>query len=212
MITQGKCSVDPAFLAPVLGGIWLSGRTIDPERQALALKQITFYAGELKQKNPYRVDENKDVVERGRMYLSTFGGVERLYRGIVEEANKSPRMPARLADLAPNFKQVLVTPGRSAGRLHAGWIQLRFRRHQRSQPPVSRGAVRSGRHQRRSATAARRASPERPAEPLRAGATSGAGRISPPPPAWTSSATLAKRARSWRSWPTTARRCWQRSS
>ena len=57
------------------------------------------------------MEESKDAVDRGRMYLSSFGGVERLYRGIIEEANKSPRMPARLADLAPNYKQVLITPG-----------------------------------------------------------------------------------------------------
>ena len=111
MITQGKCSPEPAFLAPVLASTWLAGRSLDPDRQALATKQITFYAGELKQRNPYKVDESKDAVDRGRMYLSSFGGVERLYRGIVEEANKTPRAPARLADLAANYKQVLNTPG-----------------------------------------------------------------------------------------------------
>jgi type VI secretion system protein ImpL len=110
MITQGKCSADPAFLAPVLDGLWLGGRDVDPDRQALAVKQINFYAAELKQKNPYRLEENKDAVDRGRMYLSAFGGVERLYRGIIEDANKKARV-ARLVDLAPNYKQVLITPG-----------------------------------------------------------------------------------------------------
>jgi hypothetical protein len=76
-----------------------------PGRQALALKQITFYAGELKQKNPYRVEENKDAVERGRVYLSSFGGVERLTAGIIEEANKNPHARA---------------PGRSFSELQAG--------------------------------------------------------------------------------------------
>src|ERR1041385_2409096 len=50
MITQRKCSPDPAFLTPVLAGNWLAGRTIDPDRQTLAAKQISFYAAELKQK------------------------------------------------------------------------------------------------------------------------------------------------------------------
>ena len=111
MITQGKCSPDPAFLSPVLANTWLANRSIDPERQVLASKQISFYAAELKHRNPYKLAENNDAIERGRMYLSAFGGVERLYRGIVEEANKAPHRPARLADLAGNYKQVLNTPG-----------------------------------------------------------------------------------------------------
>jgi type VI secretion system protein ImpL len=111
MITQGKCSVDPAFLSPVLADVWLSGRNIDPDRQALAVRQINFYASELKYKNPYKVAENGDAIARGQLYLSSFGGVDRLYRGIVEEANKAPHAPARLADLAPNYKQVLSSPG-----------------------------------------------------------------------------------------------------
>jgi type VI secretion system protein ImpL len=111
MITEGKCTPNPPFLIPVLSDIWLTGRTVDPDRQALAQKQIAFYAGELKYKNPYKLDENKDAIDRGRLYLSSFGGVERLYRGIIEEANKMPRVPARLGDLAPNYKQVLITPG-----------------------------------------------------------------------------------------------------
>jgi type VI secretion system protein ImpL len=111
MVTQGKCTPNPPFLTPVLSDIWLTGRTVDPDRQALAQKQIAFYAGELKYKNPYTLDENTAAIDRGRAYLSSFGGVERLYRGIIEEANKMPREPARLAVLAPNYKQVLITPG-----------------------------------------------------------------------------------------------------
>jgi type VI secretion system protein ImpL len=111
MVTQGKCTPNAPFLTPVLSHIWLTDRTVDPDRQALAQQQIAFYAGELKYKNPYALDENKDAIDRGRHYLSSFGGVERLYRGIIEEANKMPRVPARLADRAPNYKQVLVTPG-----------------------------------------------------------------------------------------------------
>ncbi|MGH9558722.1 MAG: type VI secretion system membrane subunit TssM [Bryobacteraceae bacterium] len=122
MITQCKCSPNPAFLAPVLSEAWLTGRTIDPDRQALAQKQIAFYADELKVQNPYNVQENQDAVGRGRQYLSSFGGVERLYRGIIEEANKNPRSPARLAEIAPNYKEALDSPGEvPAAFTKAGW-------------------------------------------------------------------------------------------
>lgn len=122
MITQCKCSPDAAFLAPVLGEVWMTGRNLDQDRQTLALKQIDFYSSELKYKNPYRLDEKSDVVDRGRMYLSAFGGVERIYRGIVEEANKRDR-PAKLAEIAPNYQQVLSTPGEvQAAFTREGWM------------------------------------------------------------------------------------------
>ena len=122
MITQCKCTPAPAFLKPVLSDIWVAGRTIDPDRQALAMKQLAFYAEELKIQNPYKIGENNDAVERGRQYLSSFGGVERLYRGIIEEANKSPRVPARLVEIAPNYKQALSSPGEvQAAFTKEGW-------------------------------------------------------------------------------------------
>ena len=211
MITQGKCSADPVFLGPCSSGIWLSGRTIDPDRQALAQKQINFYASELKQKNPYRVEESKDAVDRGRMYLSTFGGVERLYRGIIEEASKNPRMPARLADLAPNFKQVLITPGevqaaysRDGSNFVLGAIKDPSRLTVGE--PCVLGGANAG------AQLLQGAQVGTDLQNLISRTTFAAGKISPPPPVWISSVTRPTPARNWRSWPTTVRRCWPRSS
>jgi type VI secretion system protein ImpL len=121
MITQCKCTPDKAFLAPVLSEVWLSGRAIDPERQALALRQIDFYAEELRHRNPYNFKERPELTDRGRQYLSAFGGVDRLYRGIVEDTNRQ-RSAARLADLAPNWKQALSGPGEVQGAFtRDGW-------------------------------------------------------------------------------------------
>jgi type VI secretion system protein ImpL len=112
MITQCKCAPDPSFLTGVLSQTWLSGRAIDDTRRTLAEKQIAFYAEELKKANPYSIQESPEVVSRAQRYLASIGGVDRLYRNIIEEANKSPHTPARLADLAPNYKQVLISsPG-----------------------------------------------------------------------------------------------------
>jgi type VI secretion system protein ImpL len=121
MITECKCTPDKAFLAPVFSQVWLSGRAIDPERQALAAKQIEFYAEELRYKNPYNVKERPELTDRGKQYLSAFGGVDRLYRGIVEETNKQ-RGSVHLADLAPNWKQALAGPGEVQGAFtRDGW-------------------------------------------------------------------------------------------
>jgi type VI secretion system protein ImpL len=123
MITQCQCKPNKAFLAPVLADVWTAGRSIDPERQVLAGQQLQFYAEELTHKNPYenKVKERTEVTDRGRQYLSSYGGVERIYRGIVEEANKS-RQAARLAELAPNYKESLSSPGEvQAAFTRDGW-------------------------------------------------------------------------------------------
>ncbi len=122
MITSCKCKPDKGFLAPLLFGEWDSGRSVDQERQGLIYKQIEFYSGELASKNPFNVDEKQDAVDRGRQYLSSFHGVEQVYRGLVEKADQAPRTPARVADLAPDFRQVLTGPGEvQAAFTFDGW-------------------------------------------------------------------------------------------
>ncbi len=121
MITECKCTPEASFLAPVLSEVWLAGRAIDPERQALALRQIEFYAEELRRRNPYNFKERSELTDRGRQYLAAFGGVDRVYRGIVEDTNRQ-RSAARLADLAPNWKQALSGPGEVPGAFtRDGW-------------------------------------------------------------------------------------------
>jgi type VI secretion system protein ImpL len=120
MITQCKCTPDPAFLTRFLSEIWLTGRNIDEPRQALAQKQIAFYADELKIENPYKVEESQDLVAKGQRYLNLIGGVERIYRNIIEAANKSPHSPARLVDLAPDYKKVLIS---SPGEVQAAFTR-----------------------------------------------------------------------------------------
>jgi type VI secretion system protein ImpL len=125
MVTQGRCSPDPPFLVPVMASAWFAGRTLDEDSQSLVLKQLSFYANELKLQNPYpKAAEDRDAVGHGQLYLASFGGSsDRLYRSLIEEANKSPRSPARLADLAPNYKLALNSPGEvAAAYTKDGWV------------------------------------------------------------------------------------------
>lgn len=122
MTTSGACPADAAFLVPVFTQSWQSGRAVDGERLQLIEQQVNFYANELGHKNPYAIEENPELVAQSRAFLSTFGGVDRLFRGIVAEANKLPRQPSRIADLAPNFRQVLTGPGEvQAAFTREGW-------------------------------------------------------------------------------------------
>jgi type VI secretion system protein ImpL len=121
MVTSCKCKPDKAFLAPLMLNQWNLGRNLDQERLGLAFKQFDFYAGELAHENPYNVQENDGLVSRARQYLSTFHGVDQIYRGLLQVASQTAQ-PARIADLAPNFRQTITGPGQVDAAFTAeGW-------------------------------------------------------------------------------------------
>ena len=122
MVTACKCKPDKAFLAPLMLNQWNLGRNLDQERQGLAFKQIDFYAGELAHENPYTIQEKDDLVSRARQYLSTFHGLDQIYRGLLQVASQAAAQPARIADLAPNFRQTITGPGQvDAAFTLEGW-------------------------------------------------------------------------------------------
>jgi type VI secretion system protein ImpL len=77
------------FLTPVLMKWWANGRTVDPERQQLAEKQFDFYAGVLKDENPYSEANDAATIEKARHYLSQFAGTERVYAFMLSEAGRN---------------------------------------------------------------------------------------------------------------------------
>ncbi|HWC97725.1 MAG TPA: ImcF-related family protein [Candidatus Sulfopaludibacter sp.] len=108
------------FLSPVLMRWWSNGRPVDPERQQLAQKQFDFYAGELKEENPYSKDSDAAAVEKARRYLSQFGGVERVYTAMLAEAGKNP--PINFNRQFPGSAQVVVESHEVRGAFSkAGW-------------------------------------------------------------------------------------------
>jgi type VI secretion system protein ImpL len=79
----------PAFLRPVLMKSWSAGAPIDSERRSLAELQFDFYAGELKEANPFSEETDPAAVEKARRYLAQFAGVERVYALVASEAAKN---------------------------------------------------------------------------------------------------------------------------
>lgn len=77
------------FLAPYLLQRWSEGRSIDPERIALAQKQFEFYADELPAGNPFSAVHDGSAVERARAYLNKFNADERIYQALIGEAGRS---------------------------------------------------------------------------------------------------------------------------
>lgn len=111
MITSGACPANASFLAPVFFRNWSNGLTLAPDVSQLADRQVKFYSSELMRRNPYRIEEDAAAIANGRDYLAQFGGVDRLLRGLIADADQAPRKTVRVTDLAPKFRQVLTGPG-----------------------------------------------------------------------------------------------------
>ncbi len=126
IITSGTCPVEPPFLsqqlkevrariAPGVGSDW----------QLLADRQIDFYSGELPQGNPLRLPEDIEARERARQYLRQLKGIDRIYKGILANAEKGVAKTSRLHDLASNYTQVLSGPDEVSPVFSpAGWAYM----------------------------------------------------------------------------------------
>jgi type VI secretion system protein ImpL len=79
----------PSFLTPVFLQYWIGSRTLDPEQQQLAQKQIDFYGAELLRQPPYSIQPQEDAVRHTRQYLSKFLAQTRIYQGMIAEAGKA---------------------------------------------------------------------------------------------------------------------------
>jgi type VI secretion system protein ImpL len=110
-----------AFLSPVLMRHWTAGRTVDPQRMQLAQAQFDFYAGELKEANPYTSANDSYLVDRGRRYLSQFAGSERVYQNMLAEASRN-NPPIQFNRRFPGSAETVVDTHEVSGAYSkAGW-------------------------------------------------------------------------------------------
>jgi type VI secretion system protein ImpL len=126
MITSGSCAVDSPFLSRQLRDVRARiASDAGSEWQALADRQIDFYADELPRGNPLRLTEDIEGRERARQYLRQIKGIDRFYASILANAEKSLGKSSRLSDLASNYTQVLTGPDEvSAAFSREGWAYL----------------------------------------------------------------------------------------
>jgi type VI secretion system protein ImpL len=78
-----------AFLPAALLTWWKNGRTVEPDRAQLAAKQFDFYAGELKEENPFSAENDEAAIAHARSYLAQFAGVDRVYAFMLSEASRT---------------------------------------------------------------------------------------------------------------------------
>jgi type VI secretion system protein ImpL len=74
------------FLTPVLLKWWTIATEADPSRQAVARKQLDFYADELKEANPFSTEDDSATIEKARRYLAQFAGSDRVYAFLLADA------------------------------------------------------------------------------------------------------------------------------
>ncbi len=78
------------FLTPVLLSAWQAGNsTASSDQSQLASRQFDFYADELPVANPYNIQPVNSTVNHARTYLSSFGGIERIYQSMLTAAGKT---------------------------------------------------------------------------------------------------------------------------
>lgn len=94
-----------SFLTPVFLQYWTGQRTLDPEQQQLAQKQIDFYGAELLRQPPYTIQPQDDQVAHTRQYLSKFLAQTRIYQGMIAETSK--------ANPAVDFSQLYPEAGKA---------------------------------------------------------------------------------------------------
>jgi len=122
-ISSTKCTAEPPLVSEVLKSV---RDEIDSARgsdwQRLSDQQIEFYSNELVHGNPVPASEDSVAEQYSREYLRRIGGVDRIYNNILSNARKALPKPKSLAELAPNYAQVLRGPSEPpSGFVTAGW-------------------------------------------------------------------------------------------
>ncbi|HYR91340.1 MAG TPA: ImcF-related family protein [Terriglobia bacterium] len=111
MISAGTCPVEPVLVSHVLKEV---RGDVAPKNgadwQTLADRQIDFYAGELPNGNPSPMLADDVARAQAQEYLRNITGVDQIYAAIFASAEKAFAKPQRLADVAPNYAQVLKGP------------------------------------------------------------------------------------------------------
>jgi type VI secretion system protein ImpL len=110
-ITPQTCKVEPQLPQAMLD-VWRGSRPADDAQLALVRRQFEFYAKELAAKRlPFRLDQDGGAVRAGQSYLSQSSPLDRIFRGLVEEAERAEVLRrARLSDLTTHYAAVLTGP------------------------------------------------------------------------------------------------------
>jgi type VI protein secretion system component VasK len=146
LMIVGSCPAEPPLASRVLKE---TSREVSPdagpEWHALANRQIDFYSSELAYENPCRLPEDTAARDRAREHLAKIKGVQQIYAGILAGAEKTLTRQPRLAELAPNYTQVLSGPGElTAAFTGDGWKYVEKASKERNAGSLGESCVTGG--------------------------------------------------------------------
>jgi type VI secretion system protein ImpL len=122
MISKSECQAEYTLVSRVLDDEARALWPADTNWQAVADKQIEFYAQELGAGNPLPYVIDSEARDHALRYLGQSNGIEAKYAGILARTPTALTTPKRLSVLAPKYGEVLTGSGEVSGvYTEEGW-------------------------------------------------------------------------------------------
>ncbi|MBN1566679.1 MAG: hypothetical protein JXA73_02455 [Acidobacteria bacterium] len=87
LITTSEFKRSSNWLSPVIMNRWSAGRPVE-SLLPLAARQFDFYAEDLVRGNPFTEKNDIAAVDRARVHLSKFSGIEQIYQFMISDASR----------------------------------------------------------------------------------------------------------------------------
>ncbi len=123
LLTTSEWKRSTNWLSPVLINRWSTGRSVD-QLLPLAKKQFDFYGEDLPRGNPFSEQNDASTIDRARLHLSKFSGVEQIYQFMLADASRRSKK-INFNEQFPGSAEVVVNNRDVPGAFtKAGWVAM----------------------------------------------------------------------------------------
>ena len=147
LITTSEWKRSTNWLSPVLVARWSAGRSVD-NLLPLARKQFDFYSEDLARGNPFSDQNDAAAIDRARLHLSKFSGIEQIYQFMLSDASRRAKK-INFNEQFSGSAEVVVEQPRRPGRVHQAGLGGHAGEPAQSRQVLRRRALGAGRLRRR---------------------------------------------------------------
>jgi type VI secretion system protein ImpL len=123
LITTSEYKRSSKWLSPVLVNRWAAGRQVD-SILPLVTRQFDFYAEDLARGNPFTEKNDFAAIDRARVHLSKFSGIEQIYQFMISDASRRAKR-INFNEQFPGSAEVVVNSVEIPGAFtKAGWTAM----------------------------------------------------------------------------------------
>ncbi|HTY61539.1 MAG TPA: ImcF-related family protein [Acidobacteriota bacterium] len=123
LITTSEYKRSTKWLSPVLINRWAAGRQVD-SILPLATRQFDFFAEDLVRGNPFGDKNDFAAIDRARLHLSKFSGIEQIYQFMISDASRRAKS-INFNEQYPGSADVVVNNVEIPGAFtRAGWAVM----------------------------------------------------------------------------------------